>query len=526
MTQRSAFVTALWLAALSAGCSEGTRFPREPRGSATVRVGVPTRFAGFSPVETYGYYEAHFASLVYEGLTRQDRAGDIVPALARRWRVLEGGAVYRFELRSNVVFHDGTHFTAHDVVRAWTTALREPPDTVSHPWMLDAVRGALAFSHGRAEEVAGLRVVDDSTLVVELEAPLGLFPTLISLPQAAVPAAASDAERPLGSGPWRWVRGRPGDDNEFWLTRNDRYWGLRPELDSVVLRYLPLDQTLHGFEVGWVDVAIDLPAVGVARWASRSDLGFVRSPAEGLVRLVINLEEPVFQDLRVRRALTHAIDAEQLAHALGLEDVVLATGAIPPSFPGADTARPRYDFDPALARRLLTESGFPFSRTIRLWVPGEGLAEFPPAIGQLMRSYLEAAGLRVSLNRDRPTPGWVEAGEPGDLVLEVWYPDYRDTDAILFPLFHSSTAGTAGNEGGFGDAEVDRLIEEARREPDAARRAALQRRADARIYATAANVFLWFARIPAVYSLRLEGWADRPYPSRFIDLRLARSAEP
>lgn len=509
------------LAALLLAACGGGDFPASSPDAPVIRVAAPGRVRGVAPQLGWSYYSAQVGNYVFEGLTRAEENGLLGVGLAHAWDAGPGGRLYRFRLRSGVTFHDGSPFTAHDVVRAWSDALREPPDSLTHPWMLDGIDGALAFAAGAADDIAGLEIVNDTTLVVRLTEPLAFFPTLLSHPQAAIAGRASTPAAPVGTGPWRFVA---ADSMEIRFAANDGYWDSRPVLDSLVYRYVPDSLTAEAFEAGWVDVAAELPIETRLDWSTRSDIGFVESEAVATTRLVINMREPAFADLRVRRGLNHAVHAARLAQATAAASAVRAAGAIPPSLPGADPGREPYAFDPALARRLLLEGGYPFERPLRLWVPAPGLSDFPPEVGSLLRDYFEAVGLRVDLTVQTDGIDLALAERAADLVLTVWVGDYTDGDAFLYPLYHSRVAGSAGNEGAFADPGVDALIDASRRELDPNRRTALLREADQQVFSMAPAVFLWFTRSATAYSLRLAGWSRDPQMSRLTRIRLAGTA--
>jgi len=516
--------TALLGVVLLTACGAGG-FPTPPRDASVVRIAAPSRISAMTPSASWDYYTAQVTRLVFEGLTRIEENGELVPGLARSWSAARAGREFRYVLRTGVTFHDGTPFTAADVRRCWMAALRVDPDALSHPWMLDAIEGALEFSRGTRDDLPGLVVVDDTTLVVRLREPLAFFPTLTALPQTAISAEASGSARPLGTGPWRWV-GSGGSESDIRFARNARYWGDPPHLDSLLHRFVPDSLADRAFAAGFVDMVSELPVVTRLEWSARSDVGFVESAAAALTRIVINMREPVFHDVRVRRALNHAIDATRLAQTTAAPTSVRAAGSIPPSLPGADPEREPYAFDPALARYLSRQGGYPADRPLRLWAPGPGLADYPPEIGQLVRSYLEGAGFKVELTTQRRGLEQALRDRKADLVISVWVGDYPDGDAYLYPLYHSTVAGSAGNDGAYANPAVDRLIDASRSALDPARRAALLRAADSLVFVDAPAVPLWFTHSATAYSLRLAGWGRDPQGSRFTTLRLAADGMP
>lgn len=516
---------ALLLGAVLLTACRASGFSTPPRDASVVRIAAPSRISAMTPSASWDYYTAQVTRLVFEGLTRIEESGDLVPGLVRSWSAAREGREFRYILRTGVTFHDGTPVTAADVRRCWMAALRADPEALSHPWMLDPIEGALEFSRGTRDDLPGLVVLDDTTLVVRLREPLAFFPTLTALPQAAISAVASDSAHPIGTGPWRWV-GADGGEPDIRFARNTRYWGDPPHLDSLVYRFVPDSLADRAFAAGFVDMVSELPVVTRLEWSARSDVGFVESAAAAVTRIVINMREPVFHDVRVRRALNHAIDAARLARTTAAPTSVRAAGSIPPSLPGADPERAPYAFDPALARHLWQAGGYPADRPLRLWAPGPGLADYPPEIGELVRSYLEGAGLTVELTTQSQGLEQAMRERRADLVISVWVGDYPDGDAYLYPLYHSTVAGSAGNDGAYANPEVDRLIDESRRALDPARRAALLRAADGLVFADAAAVPLWFTHSATAYSLRLAGWGHDPQGSRFTALRLAAGGMP
>ncbi|HET7039805.1 MAG TPA: ABC transporter substrate-binding protein [Gemmatimonadales bacterium] len=508
---------------LASWSCEAGPYQRQAPDAPVIRIGAPTRLTGLDPTFSWDYYKALPVTYVFEGLSRAGDGGAIEPALAREWQVSPDSRTWRFTLRAGVRFHDGTPFRAADVIRSWTTALRVEEGELAHPWMLDPIEGAVVFSAGRGNgAVPGLEAPDDTTLIVRLREPLAFFPTLLSLPQSFITAPASDSANPIGTGPWRWVG---GSGDEVRLVRNDAYWSRAPLLDSLLYRYVPDSLVARAFSEGWVDMASELPAALRQEWSVRSDIGFVESEALNATRLIINFREPVFHDVRVRRALNHAIAAARLATTTGAASAVRAAGAIPPSLPGSSPDRAPYAFDPPRARSLLREGGYPFERPFRLRVPAPGLSDYPGEIGALLRDYLEAVGLTVELTVQNEGIEAAMAEREADAILSIWVGDYPDGDAFLYPLYHSRSAGNAGNEGFYANPALDRLIDASRREPDPARRMALLKAADQLVFDDAPVVFLWFTRTTTAYSLRLEGWARDPQTSRFLELRLAGAVE-
>jgi ABC-type transport system substrate-binding protein len=504
-------MAATWVAAAPGGCG-----PAEPaeRASRPLTVAVAGRMEGFALSRTRSFYSALFAALVFEGLTRVDSAGQLRPALATRWDTLDGGRRFRFHLRRDVRFHSGAPFTAHDVVRAWQTALRIPGDAGQHAWMLDPIEGSAEVSAG-GKPLLGARVVDDSTLDVHLTRPLTIFPQLISSAQAFVGAPESDDARPIGTGPWRWISGAAAADSII-LGHHDMYWGAKPRMTRLVIRVVPDSQLVGAFASGAVDCTADVTRATMRALAARTDLRLIKVTPFGVVRMMLLVSKPPLNDIRVRRALAMALDRAQLARHVASGSVTVANGMLPPNVMGSDTSHSGVPYDPDGARRLLADAGFKRSRTLFVRLPEETPVEVSPDFFALLESYWRAIGVSVVRISG--------ADAKADIDLHISYPDSRDPDDYLYARFHSSVAGIGGNLGHFRDSLVDRWLDSGRVVTDSAQRASLMRRTNARLDSVVANIFLWYVPVTTVSSTRINGCVAGMAYSTFVGTERAASS--
>ena len=426
---------------------------------------------------------------VFDGLTRFTPDARVEPALAERWELLGGKApIYRFHLRQGVKFHDGTPFTSHHVVASWHRAL-DPATKGGRAEPLLPILGARDFAAGRAKSVRGLRAPDDSTLIVALEQPLGIFPKLLAMPVASVVPSAMDPAHPIGTGPWRFVKWKHDDYLVF--ARNDAYWGGAPLADSLRARIIAEPSTaVAEFESGNVDVLL-VPASDTRRWENPGSTAVMMSvPALQFVYVGINTTRGPLTDPRVRRAINLAIDRREIVQRLISGRGRLAAGVIPPTLDGADTLRAPYAFDPAKARQLVSEAGHASGVDIELWV---GSNPVYGRIAEAIQGYLAAANIRAKIVQ-RESSASREAARNGqtDMVLKDWYADYPDAENFLYPLLHSANKGVGGNVSFFANPEFDRLVSQARAEPVESRRNTLYRQADSIAFDEAPMAFLYF----------------------------------
>jgi ABC-type transport system substrate-binding protein len=426
---------------------------------------------------------------VFDGLTSFTPEARVEPALAERWDVSPDGSRYTFHLRQGVKFTDGTPMTAQTVVSSWQRAL-DPATKGGRAEPLQPIRGARDFAAGKTKTVVGLTAPDDSTVVVQLDEPLGIFPKLLAMPVAAVVPPKMSSEKPVGTGPWKLVEWK--HDDYLLFAKNPTYWGGAPKADSLRARVISEPSTaVAEFESGNVDVLL-IPAGETQQWEEdESKRGMLMSvPALQLVYIGINTTRGPLKDARVRQAINLAIDRALILKRLMSGRGRLAAGVIPPSLGGADTNRAAYPFDAARARKLLSEAGFANGIDLELWV---GSNPVYGRIAETVQAYLNQAGIRTKIVQ-RESAAAREAARNGqtDMILKDWYADYPDAENFLYPLLHGANTGVGGNVSFFQNAEFDRIVSTARREPDEEKRNTLYRQADSLAFHEAPMVFLYF----------------------------------
>ena len=232
---------------------------------------------------------------VFDGLTTFTPDARVEPALAERWEVSPDGSRYTFHLRRGVTFSDGRPLTARDVMASWTRAL-DPRTKGGGAQPLQPIRGAAEFADGKAQSVIGLSAPNDSTVVVQLEQPLGIFPKLLAMPVAAIVPPTMAAERPVGTGPWRLVEWK--HDDYLLFARNEKYWAGPPKAESLMARIIAEPSTaVAEFESGTVDV-LRVPEGDVQAWQDDdSKKGMLQSvPALILVYIGINTTRGPLKD--------------------------------------------------------------------------------------------------------------------------------------------------------------------------------------------------------------------------------------
>jgi peptide/nickel transport system substrate-binding protein len=443
-------------------------------------------------------------SLLFDNLTQFDPDAQLKPGLARAWEATADGRVYTFHLRSGAKFHDGRPIQSSDVRASMLRALA-PSSIGGRSWPLYPIRGARAFASGQSKDVSGIAVPNDSTVVLTLEEPLNVFPKLLAMPVAAVvptPTPADFDQRPIGSGPWKFVSW--SHDDAIVLARNENYWGGAPRSDTLQIRIIPEPLTQAAeYEAGHLSV-VEVPIGETRRWEQTHLRELQRRPVIREYYVAINTTRGPLKDVRVRRALNHAVDTPTLLKTLFMNRGVRSAGSLPPGIPGYDSTRVPYPYDPAEAKRLLAAAGYPNGFALKLWrTPRAELAR----LAQSIQQNLAEVGIRAEIvERDASSAREAVRHGEADLFLTDWWADYPDPENFNYPLFHSRNKGPGGNYAFLADPTLDSMIVRARATVDTAENVRLARAIDARVFELAPWIFLWFPVDVWAMQPEVSGW--------------------
>ena len=483
------------------------RRPAGPVRAFSLMSSIPV--PSFSPTATNNI-EAHWVlALVYEGLTTATESGGVQPALAVRWTTANARR-WRFHLRQGVVFHDGTPFRAQHVLDSWRSALAAPPGDATHPVSLDMIDGAVAFSRGDTSGVRGVRVVDDSTLDVTLTQPYSAFAAALTSGALSVRGPGSTADHVNGTGPWRHVRGAPGD-TAYGFARNTAYWAAPVRSDSlrvVVISTAPqfraaLDSgridCLHGAESG-------LPL------ALRTDFAMRESAPHIAMMVTINHRHPLLRQPAFRAAMDLALDRVLLARAVGVDAPVLRRSMLAPGLVPWDTITEPMPAAVARARALLRDFPLADAPPLRIaWNAGDTTV----AILQTLRDQLRAVGIRTELVLLRGNVAPAFLANRVDLHLWRWMQPYPEPDAMIHGMFHSASASGLGNSYAFSDSTIDRAFDAERMMPVGPRRDSMVVALGRDLYARHPAIVLWYGSMVTGSSRRVTRCPSALYMPRY-----------
>jgi len=421
---------------------------------------------------------------LFDSLVELDQSLNVRPLLAESWEVAKDGLAYTFKLKKGVKWHDGTPFTARDVAFTFYAVLN-PKVTTPHRAYFDALAGFPELTNKdapkRPEDLAvkPIEVVDDHTVRFRLRYPSGSFLAVLTNPRAGIipehllkTADLNTTEfnrKPVGTGPFKFVEWRRGE--RLVMEANPQYHGGRPALDRLIFRIIPDSVVLlQELRAGGVDFIENPPLNEVARLKQTAGLKVLVADNTSYNYFGWRQDLEPFNDLRVRRALNHAIDVPTLVKEALQGYATIATGQFPPSSWAYDPAVKPYAYDPNRAKALLAEAGFRpegdgvlarngkrFSFTIRHDQANQAVKD----TAVIVQEYLKRVGVEAKLEPlDWPT--FVKklfASEFEGIV--VGWTNHHDPDPFAYTIWHSSQ-WKGRNFAHYKNPRVDELLEQAR----------------------------------------------------------------
>ena len=445
----------------------------------------------YDPATTHGSGD----KLIFSGLVAFDPRLNLVPDLAANWSVSPDGLTYDFTLRSNAAFHDGRKVTARDVVYSLERALAPATRSDTALTYLGDILGASEMHSGQADHVSGLKAVDDTHLQIRLDAPKPYFllkltyPTAFVLDRANVESGPDWYRRPNGTGPYRLASWQANKEMVYEANRQF-YLGPPPIPYVVVKLYAGAGMALY--ETGSIDMT-GVPLSAVDRFLDpkeplHAELQTGVSLCTGFVSF--DVTQPPFDDPRVRQAFSMAFDRQKYIDVVLNGHALPANGLYPPGLPGFDTSLRGLPFDPAQARRLLSESKYGGAAGLPPIVyTSAGFGSYvDPGLAAMAQMWKKYLGVEILIEKIEPDFYYdgLYAGRHGQLLTSGWCADYPDPENFADALFHS---GAGQNLGHYSNPELDRLLEAARVEPDVSRRIGMYQQAERLIVNDAPALF-------------------------------------
>lgn len=432
-----------------AGCGGTDGKSGDETGEKTLTVAISKEPATLIPYESNDTGTSPITHQYCEALLTVDADMNLQPCLAESWEQVDD-THYRFHLRENVTFHDGSPFTADDVLYTLEQCVASP-----------AVSGTIG-----PVDLENTVIEDDHTIVIALTEPFPGFLNICSLDiMGIVSRSAMEADpegyasKPIGTGPFQFVEWATGD--YIMMEANENWWGGDIAFDKLMLRYIP-EATTRSVEVesGGVDIAnVDISAVPTI--AENPDLSLINVPILNTSYVSFNCGVEPFDNVKVRQAISLAIDCDAIVEAIYGDYSETAKSFISPVMWGYCEADSEYmGYDPERAKELLAEAGYAdgFSCTM--------ISNGNQSMAEMIQSYLAAVGINVELNVT-DFSNWLDALINGkqEMYIGGWTVPSGDVSEA-YAAFDSENFGSGGNRSFYANDEVDALIDAINTETD------------------------------------------------------------
>ncbi len=507
-------LAAALLVVACAACRPRQTMVEAARATQTLHLGNGAEPGDLDPHLATAYTEFNIILALGEGLAAIDeQTGKPVPAAAASWEVSPDGLRYTFHLRPEAKWSDGEPVVAADFLFSYERILR-PALASEYAYMLFPVRGAEDFNSGKTADFAsvGFSAPDPRTLVVELASPtpyfLGLVahqawfpvhpPTILKFGKIDQRGTAwTRPENHVGNGAYRLAVWVPNDRIE--VVRQPHHWSdPKTGLQRVVFYptdNIPADEA--AFRAGQRHVTYDLLPDRIAGYRAQSPSPLRVDPLLETLYLRFNTTRKPLDDARVRRALALAVDREAIAASVLQGSRLPAHHFVPPGTGGFQSVA-RQPHDPAAARALLAEAGFPEGRGFpRLEVLMNTDDLNTRVLSAIQAMWKRELGVDVALvNQDFRVYLDAMKGLRYDIARARWIGDYDDPNTYLDMYL----TGGGNNQTGWSNADYDRLIARAAATPAPAARFTLFQEAEALLLAEAPIAPLCFgARVHLVH---------------------------
>ncbi len=456
-----------------------------------------------------------YISQIYSGLVRLDDNLEVVGDIAEGWDVSNDYRTYTFHLRDGVVFQDGRKVTAEDFKYSWERACDPATGSGTARTYLGDIVGAIDVLEGRAEEISGVRVIDERTLEVTIDAAKSYFLSKLTYPTAYVVDRENVAEgpnwwqQPNGTGPFKLKEWQAME--LLVLERNERYYGQMAGVEAVEYQLwggVPMNM----YETGQIDVA-SVNVLYIDKVTDEAGPFFSElhvTPELSFSWIGFNTNKPPFDDINIRKAFTLALDKDRIIDLTYRDLVQKAEGVLPPGMPGYNEGLVGLGYNVAEARELIKQSKYGDVSNlppITFTTAGYG-GYISPAIEAAVTQWRDNLGVEVTVRQLEPDYFLYHIKEETDEMFDMgWIADYPHPQDFLDVLFHT---GAENNFAEYSNPAIDAVLDKAGVETDAAKSLELYRQAEQMLVDDAAMLPLWFGENYILVKPYVQGYELNP----------------
>ncbi|MFC2032703.1 peptide ABC transporter substrate-binding protein [Chloroflexota bacterium] len=516
------------LASVATACLGSKTSPSPTPSPTTQSIGQGTlNLADTGPItlDPAGAVESSSAMYIFQifsGLVRLNENLQIAPDIAQNWDESADGTVFTFHLRHDATFQNGKPVKASDFKYSWERALNPANGSLTARTYLNDIVGASDILSGKTTQLSGVRVLDDYTIEVTIDAPKAYFlnkmayPTAFVVDRENVQSGSSWWQQPNGTGPFKLKQWQK--DQILVLERNDRYYGDKAHVNEVAF-HLFSGNPLQLYQEGTIDVSF----VGAAY------IGMVTDPSNPVSKelntypelsisyIGFNASVPPFDDVKIRQAFCYAVDKVRLIKLTTQNVVTPAYGILPPGMPGYNENLQGLRFNPEKAKQLIAASKYgDVSQLppIVLTTSGWG-GDISGIIGGAIEDWRRNLGIEVTVRQLEPEIIFYVLKQEKDQLYDLgWIADYPDPQNFLDILFHS---GAQNNYSEYSNPQLDSFLDKAAVEQDPNVRFNMYQNAEQIIVEDAAVLPLFFSRSYVLIKPYVKGYMLSPLGYPFLN---------
>ncbi len=430
-------------------------------------------------------YSVTIIQQLLDGLVQFDQNLNVIPAIAKSWKISRDGLTHTFFLREGVKFHNGREVTADDFVYSFSRIIN-PKTKSPAAHSLEKVLGFKEFQAGKINYVKGLKSLGKYTFEITLSEPFYPFISVLGVinlkvvPQEELEKPGSVFQKfPIGTGPFKFASMK--EDEEIVLEANPHYFDGRPYLNKIIFKIFhgtPYEDIFRNFVEGKLEETAGIPFKEFRDPSKLKNFYIIRKPLLSLRFYGMQVKTKPFDDKKLRQAINSAINKQQMDQEAfqGMDHIT--DRIIPLGMPGSSPVKTPYPYNPKRAKELLSEAGYPGGKgfpPIEFWSASR--ADITQKELEVVKSNLANVGLNLQIYTETNWKEFEEmmASYKTPMFRYAWYADFPDPDNFLGILFHSKSKC---NYMAYYNPKVDRLLDRARVERDYLKRMEMYRKVE------------------------------------------------
>jgi peptide/nickel transport system substrate-binding protein len=449
--------------------------PAAARAQSTLVVSIAADPTGFDPEAVANNTSGFIMATVFDSLVSyKPGTTEVAPGLAKSWDISPDGLTYTFHLRTGITFHDGSKFNAAEYVQTLDRQLKK--DDPNSIYNTGPVQGYEDFTFGA---VASYSALDENTVQFKMKEPSAAFLNSLAMVwngvvsyQAAAKYGKDFRNNPVGTGPYIFREWKSRD--QIVLDANPTYWKGKPKIGRLVFKVYPDAQAaLLALQQNETQIMGDVATQVIPALRADHNIVVLTQPGLTVNGMAMPNDTPPFNDKRVRQALNYAVDKEAINKALYGGLAVTMTSPLPEAQWGFDKSLKGYPYDPAKAKQLLEAAGVKPGLKVELlsYNTPRGYNPAGADLAVALQGYLRKVGIEADIQKNDMGAflATVRSGNYHGLFLTGWSGDNGDPDNFVGELW-GSYGMPVNDTSHYKDPAVDKLMQEAAKEVDHAKR--------------------------------------------------------